>query len=92
MSGASILRCKAPPAAIFCSVCTASPADKARVKALPWAGVTRATLGGYDLVVARTGYTGERVAFELFVNPDQGSGAVQGSGRGRRDSDWAGRA
>lgn len=46
-------------------------ADKARVRALPWAGVTRAILGGYDLVVARTGYTGERVAFELFVNPDQ---------------------
>jgi len=46
-------------------------ADKARVRALPWASVIRATLGGYDLVVARTGYTGERVAFELFVNPDQ---------------------
>jgi glycine hydroxymethyltransferase len=46
-------------------------ADRARVKALPWAGVTRAVLGGYDLVVARTGYTGERVAYELFVNPDQ---------------------
>ncbi len=46
-------------------------ADKARVRALRWAGVTRATLGGYDLVVARTGYTGERVAFELFVHPDQ---------------------
>jgi glycine hydroxymethyltransferase len=46
-------------------------ADKARVKALRWAGVTRANLGGFDLVVARTGYTGERVAFELFVNPDQ---------------------
>ena len=48
-----------------------SDADKARVKSLPWAGVTRVTLGGYDLIVARTGYTGERVAFELFVHPDQ---------------------
>jgi glycine hydroxymethyltransferase len=47
------------------------PADKARVSALQWADVTRATLGGYDLVVARTGYTGERVAFELFVDPDK---------------------
>ncbi len=46
-------------------------ADKARIKALPWAGVTRATLGGYDLVVARTGYTGERVAFEIFIDPDK---------------------
>jgi glycine hydroxymethyltransferase len=48
-----------------------SPEDKARVKALPWAGVTRASLGGYDLVVARTGYTGERVAFEIFIDPDK---------------------
>ncbi len=28
-------------------------------------------LGGYDLIVSRTGYTGERTAFELFVHPDQ---------------------
>lgn len=48
-----------------------SAEDKARVKALPWAGVTRAKLGGYDLVVARTGYTGERVAYEIFIDPDQ---------------------
>jgi len=46
-------------------------ADKARVRRLPWAGVTRATLGGYDLIVARTGYTGERVAYELFLDPDK---------------------
>jgi glycine hydroxymethyltransferase len=26
--------------------------------------------GDFDLVVSRTGYTGERVAFELFVHPD----------------------
>ena len=48
----------------------ASDADKARIKALSWSGVTRATLGGYDLIVSRTGYTGERMAFELFVHPD----------------------
>jgi glycine hydroxymethyltransferase len=28
-------------------------------------------VGGFDLVVSRTGYTGERMAFELFVHPDQ---------------------
>jgi glycine hydroxymethyltransferase len=28
------------------------------------------TLGGFDLVVSRTGYTGERVSFELFVHPE----------------------
>jgi glycine hydroxymethyltransferase len=30
-----------------------------------------ATIGGFDLVVSRTGYTGERMAFELFVHPDR---------------------
>jgi glycine hydroxymethyltransferase len=28
-------------------------------------------LGGFDLIVSRTGYTGERVAYELFVHPDR---------------------
>ena len=49
----------------------ASDADTARIKALPWAGVMRATVGGFDLIITRTGYTGERVAFELFPHPDQ---------------------
>ena len=48
-----------------------SEADKAAVKRLRWAGVTQVTLGGFDLIVSRTGYTGERVAYELFVHPDQ---------------------
>lgn len=30
-----------------------------------------AKVGGFDLVVSRTGYTGERMAFELFVHPDE---------------------
>jgi glycine hydroxymethyltransferase len=45
--------------------------DLAGVLALPWAGVTRATIGGFDLIVSRTGYTGERTAYELFVHPEQ---------------------
>jgi glycine hydroxymethyltransferase len=45
--------------------------DVKRVLALPWAGVTRATIGGFDLLISRTGYTGERVAYELFVHPDE---------------------
>jgi glycine hydroxymethyltransferase len=47
-----------------------SDETKEIITRLPWAGVTRAVLGGYDLVVARTGYTGERIAYELFVHPD----------------------
>ncbi len=32
-----------------------------------------AQVGGFDLVVSRTGYTGEKMAFELFVHPDLAS-------------------
>ncbi len=49
----------------------ASEEDKASIKALPWAGITHVTLNGYDVIVTRTGYTGERVAFELFIHPDK---------------------
>ena len=48
-----------------------SAQDMGSVKRLPWAGITRVTLGGFDLIVSRTGYTGERVAYELFVHPDR---------------------
>jgi glycine hydroxymethyltransferase len=30
-----------------------------------------AVLGGFNLIVSRTGYTGEKIGFELFVHPDQ---------------------
>ncbi|RJP47830.1 MAG: serine hydroxymethyltransferase [Anaerolineaceae bacterium] len=30
-----------------------------------------AVVGGFDLIVSRTGYTGEKMAFELFVHPDR---------------------
>lgn len=43
----------------------------ARLMRLPWAGVMEGVFGGFDLVVSRTGYTGERVAYELFVHPER---------------------
>lgn len=43
----------------------------ARLQRLPWAGIMEGTFGGFDLVVSRTGYTGERVAYELFVHPER---------------------
>ncbi len=46
-------------------------ADLAKVRTLPWAGITSVTLGGFDLIISRTGYTGERIAYELFVHPDR---------------------
>lgn len=48
-----------------------SDTDKKKISGLPWAGVARVNLGGYDLIVSRTGYTGERAAYELFVHPDR---------------------
>jgi glycine hydroxymethyltransferase len=42
-----------------------------RLRSLKWAGVMQGAFAGIDLVVTRTGYTGERTAFELFVHPEQ---------------------
>lgn len=47
------------------------PGFARRLKALPWAGVMRGQPDGFDLIISRTGYTGERVAYELFVHPDR---------------------
>jgi glycine cleavage system aminomethyltransferase T/Flp pilus assembly CpaE family ATPase len=47
-----------------------SSEDRAALEALPWAGLMEGTFGGFELIVSRTGYTGERVAYELFVHPD----------------------
>ncbi|MFP4396232.1 MAG: glycine cleavage system aminomethyltransferase GcvT [Anaerolineales bacterium] len=45
--------------------------DLEKIKVLPWSGITQVTLGGFDILVSRTGYTGERIAYELFVHPDR---------------------
>jgi glycine hydroxymethyltransferase len=42
-----------------------------RIMALQRTQLTDAVVGGFDLVVSRTGYTGEKMAFELFVHPDR---------------------
>jgi glycine hydroxymethyltransferase len=49
---------------------TEDPTLAARIRALPWAGLTEGRLAGFDVVISRTGYTGERTAYELFVHPD----------------------
>jgi len=48
-----------------------SAADADQLRALPWAGVMHGVFAGLDLIVSRTGYTGERVAYELFVHPEK---------------------
>ena len=48
--------------------------DKAtmkKIKSLKRTELCEAVVGGFDLVVSRTGYTGEKMAFELFVHPDK---------------------
>jgi glycine hydroxymethyltransferase len=44
-----------------------------RIKALKRTQLCDAVVGGFDLIVSRTGYTGEKMAFELFVHPDRAS-------------------
>jgi glycine hydroxymethyltransferase len=41
-----------------------------RLRRLRRTEVMQACLGGVDLIIARTGYTGERRGYELFVHPD----------------------
>jgi glycine hydroxymethyltransferase len=48
-----------------------------RLKKLRWAGVTQGKLGEFDVIVSRTGYTGERIAFEIFVHPEQSTALWQ---------------
>jgi len=42
-----------------------------RLRRLRRTEVIQGQLGGFDLIIARTGYTGESRGFELFVHPDQ---------------------
>jgi glycine hydroxymethyltransferase len=44
---------------------------RARVMKLKRTELCDAVVGGFDLIVSRTGYTGEKMAFELFVHPDR---------------------
>ena len=44
--------------------------DREAILGLGWAQLCEATLDGIPMVISRTGYTGERMGFELFVHPD----------------------
>ncbi|HEX9117067.1 MAG TPA: serine hydroxymethyltransferase, partial [Anaerolineae bacterium] len=45
------------------------PATADKLGRLRKTGVLECHVGGFDLVVSRTGYTGEDIAYELFVHP-----------------------
>ncbi len=75
-----------------------SAETRKRLLALQRTQLSDARVGGLDLIVSRTGYTGEKMAFELFVHPDRAVDlwnailkagrkfAVQPVGLGARDS------
>jgi len=44
--------------------------ERKRITALKRTLLCEANVAGFDLVVSRTGYTGEKMAFELFVHPE----------------------
>jgi glycine hydroxymethyltransferase len=48
-----------------------------RILGLKRTELCEAVVGGFDLVVSRTGYTGEKMAFELFVHPDRAEALFQ---------------
>ncbi len=48
-----------------------SAEDKKAILGLKWAQLCEARLDNIDLVISRTGYTGERMGFELFVHPEE---------------------
>jgi glycine hydroxymethyltransferase len=45
--------------------------NRRRIMALKRTNLCDAVVGGFDLIVSRTGYTGEKMAFELFVHPEK---------------------
>ena len=75
-----------------------SAETRKRIQALQRTELCDARVGGFDLIVSRTGYTGEKMAFELFVHPDRavdlwnailkagGKFGVKPVGLGARDS------
>jgi glycine hydroxymethyltransferase len=57
---------------ILVSICD-DKAAAAKLNKLPRTDVMRTALKGFDVIISRTGYTGELVAYELFVHPDKAS-------------------
>jgi glycine hydroxymethyltransferase len=49
----------------------ATTADKESIQRMKRFAVTRVNLDGIDLIVSRTGYTGEPLSFELFAHPEK---------------------
>lgn len=48
----------------------ATQKDQDAISALNWSQLCEVTLNNIEMVISRTGYTGERMGYELFVHPD----------------------
>ncbi len=73
-SGADQLRdiaLQGPASIAILQACTDDPKTKFTLARVRRTDLIEAELSGIPLVVARTGYTGEDVGFEIFVHPDQ---------------------
>jgi glycine hydroxymethyltransferase len=57
---------------ILVAICD-DKAAAAKLNKLPRTDVMRTTLQGFDVIISRTGYTGESIAYELFVHPAKAS-------------------
>lgn len=49
----------------------AEPAEQRRISRLGRTQLCESKLAGLDVVISRTGYTGEKMCFEIFVHPDK---------------------
>lgn len=56
---------------ILLSLGTTDASAKTKIKAMGRSDLCEAVIGGFDLIISRTGYTGEPISFELFIHPDQ---------------------
>jgi len=73
-SGADQLRdlaLQGPASLAILQACTDDARIKFALARIRRTDLIETTLGGMPLVIARTGYTGEDMGFELFVHPDQ---------------------
>jgi glycine cleavage system T protein len=50
---------------------TGDPRLQDRLARVPKTGLIECELSGFDLIIARTGYTGEDIGYEIFVHPDR---------------------
>jgi glycine hydroxymethyltransferase len=73
-SGADQLRdlaLQGPASIAILQACTSDPKIKFALARVRRTDLIETELSGIPLVIARTGYTGEDVGFEIFVHPDQ---------------------